>query len=121
MSFRFLDFPIYKETKRYIKEIYSLSVKFPKDEQFGVTNQLRRAATSIALNLAEGSDRGSDKEFQRFIQMSIGSLNETVAILNICFDNGFIIKSEYDIMLTRAENMVKQLSGLKRSLGSNRS
>lgn len=118
MVFRFQSFPVYVETKKYIKAIYSLSRQFPKDEQFGITNQLRRAATSIALNLAEGSDRGSDKEFGRFIQMAIGSLNETVAIFDIALDNEFINKQNYDIMVKQAENIVKQLSGLRKSLKS---
>jgi four helix bundle protein len=116
MSFRFLKFAVYGEIKKYIKNVYSLSSGFPRDEQFGITNQLRRAATSIALNIAEGSDRGSDKEFQRFIQMAIGSLNETVAIFDIALDNGFVSQKNYDIMLSQAENIVKQLSGLRKSL-----
>ena len=116
MSFRFLKFSVYSVIKKYIKNVYSLSSSFPKEEQFGVTSQLRRAATSIALNIAEGSDRGSDKEFQRFIQMAIGSLNETVAILDLALDNGFVSQKNYDIMLIQAENIVKQLSGLRKSL-----
>ena len=116
MAFRFLKFPVYAEIKKYIKAIYLLSANFPKEEQFGLTNQIRRAATSIALNLAEGSDRGSDKDFQRFIQMSIGSLNETIAVLDLSLGNGFISQPNYDIMLIQAENIVKQLSGLKKAL-----
>ena len=64
MAFRFLEFPVYKDIKKYIREIYQISSGFPQVEQFGMTNQIRRAAVSIALNLAEGSDRGSDKDFQ---------------------------------------------------------
>lgn len=116
MAFRFLEFPVYKDTKKYIKNIYSISSNFPKEEQFGMINQLRRAATSIALNLAEGSDRGSDKDFKRFINMAIGSLNETVAVLDLSLGNGFINQKNYDIMISQAENIVKQLSGLRKSL-----
>ena len=116
MAFRFLQFPVYKEIKKYIKNIYKISSGFPKEERFGVTNQIRRAAVSIALNLAEGSDRGSDKEFQRFIQMAIGSLNETVAVLDLSLDNGFVDQKNCDIMLEQAENIVKQLSGFRKSL-----
>ena len=116
MTFRFLEFPVYKDAKKYIKDIYSLSAKFPVEEQFGLINQIRRAAVSIALNLAEGSDRGSDKEFQRFIQMAIGSLNETIAALDISLDNGFINQQNYNIILAQAEKIVKQLSAFRRSL-----
>ncbi|OGB87304.1 hypothetical protein A3J44_01195 [candidate division WOR-1 bacterium RIFCSPHIGHO2_02_FULL_45_12] len=116
MSFRFLNFPIYKDIKKYVRAIYSISSKFPKEEQFGMVNQIRRAAVSISLNLAEGSDRSSDKEFKRFIQMSIGSLNETVAILDLAQESGFITKENYDIMVLQAESIVKQLSGFRKSL-----
>ncbi|MDI6732114.1 MAG: four helix bundle protein [Candidatus Margulisbacteria bacterium] len=119
MAFRFLSFPVYKDVRNFIKEIYAISGKFPKEEQFGLTNQLRRAVISIALNIAEGSDRGSDNEFKRFIDISIGSLNEVIAILDIASDNGFIKKDEYDIMVVKAEHIVKQLSGFKKSLVKN--
>ena len=119
MSFRFLQFPVYKDIKKFIRNIYSISSKFPKNEQFGLTSQFRRAATSIALNLAEGSDRGSDKEFRHFVDLAIGSLNETVAILDISLDNGFINQKVYDIMFSQAENIVKQLSGLRKKLKIN--
>jgi len=116
MAFRFLSFPVYTDIKEFIKEIYTISGKFPKEEQFGLTNQLRRAATSIALNIAEGSDRGSDNEFKRFIDISIGSLNEVVAILDLALTIGFINNEQYDIMFNKAEQIVKQLSGFKKSL-----
>jgi four helix bundle protein len=118
MSFRFLNFPVYKDIKKYIGNIYAVSAKFPKDEQFGLTNQLRRAATSIALNLAEGSDRGSDQDFKRFIQMAIGSVNETVAIFDLAQERGFISRENCVIMLTQAESIVKQLSAFRQALKS---
>ncbi|MCU0640481.1 MAG: four helix bundle protein [Candidatus Margulisbacteria bacterium] len=118
MPFRFLKFPVYQDIKEYIGALYAVSAKFPKDEQFGLTSQLRRAATSIALNIAEGSDRGSDSEFSRFIQMAIGSLNETVAVLDLASECGFMDKSNYDIMIGNAELIVKQLSGLRKTLRS---
>lgn len=118
MAFRFLNFPVYADIKKYIGDVYSFSSKFPKDEQFGLTSQLRRAATSIALNLAEGSDRGSDQDFKRFIQMAIGSVNETVAIFDIALERGFISQENCVIMMTQAESIVKQLSGFRQSLKS---
>jgi len=116
VPFRFFKFPVYKDLKKYIRNIYSISGKFPKEEQFGLINQLRRSAVSVTLNLAEGSDRGTDREFRRFISMAIGSLNETVAILDISLGNGFVNQKNYDIMVSQAENIVKQLSGLRKSL-----
>ena len=57
MNFRFEKFPIYQEVRFFIKEIYSLTHKFPKKEQFELASQLRRASTSILLNIAEGSSK----------------------------------------------------------------
>lgn len=116
MSFRFLKFPVYTDIKKYINEVYKLSSKFPREEQFGMINQIRRAVVSIALNLAEGSDRGSDNEFKRFINTALGSLNETIAILDISADRNFILKEEYELLVSKAESIAKQLSGLRKSL-----
>lgn len=116
MSFRFREFKVYSEIKEFIKKIYIITSAFPKDEQFGLTNQLRRAAVSIALNIAEGSDRGSDKEFNRFIQISIGSVNEVVAALDVAFDNNLLSRNYFDELLLQAEVVVKQLSSFSRRL-----
>lgn len=101
-----------------MKYIYAISSKFPAVEQFGLTSQIRRAGTSISLNLAEGSDRGTDAEFRRFIQMSIGSANEVIAILDIAIDLEFIDKKHYESLFTQTEEIVRQLSGLRKALGN---
>jgi four helix bundle protein len=116
MAFRFQNFKVYKDSKEFIKSIYTTTKKFPKKEQFGLTAQLRNAAISIALNIAEGSDSGSDKEFNRFIQMSIGSINEVVAALDIALDNGYLDEKTYDSFLSHAESIVKQLSNFSKRL-----
>ena len=73
MGFRFKKFPIYKELRQFISEIYKLTNKLPKSEHYELASQLRRASTSTLLNLAEGSMKSSDRELNRYLLISIGS------------------------------------------------
>ena len=81
-------------------QIYASTRSFPTDERFGLTNQLRRAAVSVAANIAEGSGRGSNKDFIRFIQMSFGSLMETASHLTIAQRQGFLDQPTFDSLMT---------------------
>lgn len=116
MGFRFRKFPVYKDTRLFIKEIYNLSSNFPSTEKFGIIEQIRRAATSIILNLAEGTGKLSDADFNRFVKISIGSVNEVVAILDICLDLQYIAKKIHEEFIRKAEGIIKQLYGLSKVL-----
>lgn len=118
MVFRFRNFEVYVNSRNLINRVYEITRKFPQMEQFGLSAQLRRSALSIALNIAEGSDRGSDRDFNRFIQMAMGSVNEVVAALDIALDNRYMDKTAYDSILADAEIIIKQLSSLSRRLKS---
>lgn len=83
MGFRFRSFAIYDELRGFVKELYKISRSLPNSESFGLKSQLQRASSSIILNIAEGSMKKSDAEFNRFISISIGSLSEVVAILDL--------------------------------------
>ena len=67
----------------FIAEVYRLTQSFPRTEQFGLSHQLQRAATSLALNIAEGRGRNSDKDFVRFLGVARGSLFEVVSGLQV--------------------------------------
>ena len=95
MTLRFQNFPLYEELIKFNKIIHKLSHKLPKQEQFELASQLRRASTSIILNLAEGSMKKSDKDFRRFLLISVGSASEIVSILDICLNLGYITPSIY--------------------------
>lgn len=75
INFEKLD--IYQEAIKLALEIYKLTAKFPKEEKFGITDQIRRASVSISLNIAEGTSR-SKKDFCRFLDMSRGSGHELI-------------------------------------------
>lgn len=116
MAFRFRSFPIYVALREFIKEIYLLVDSLPQNEKYGLSSQLRRAATSSLLNLAEGSMKKSDAEFNRFILISVGSISEIVAILDICLDCGYLSTSKHEEFVLKCENIVKQLYGFSRKL-----
>ncbi len=108
--FRFRQFPVYNDARHFRKELKQLSrIKFPKEEQFCLISQLWRALDSIILNIAEGSDRYSDKDFSHFLNNALTSLNEVVACLDCAFDGGYINIEELNKYLSQAENLVRQL------------
>ena len=89
--------------------IYKLSKKFPREELFGLTNQLRRASSSISTNIAEGCGRGSDKDFARFIQIAMGSASELEYLILLSFDLKYINKDNYLLINDETINIKKCL------------
>jgi four helix bundle protein len=116
MLFRFRNFPVYRDSKEFRKEIYLLTKKFPKEETFNLTQQIRRAVNSIILNIAEGSNRLSDLDFGRFLNTSLTSVEEVVACLDIAFDEKYINIEEHNGCLVKAENLGKQLIAFSKKL-----
>ena len=83
-KFRFREFRVYKDARIFSEELKDLSkIKFPKGEQFSLLSQLWRALNSVILNIAEGSDRSTDKDFALFLNRAHTSLNEVVSFLYI--------------------------------------
>lgn len=116
MAFKFENLKIWRESVKFVNEVYTLTKKFPKSEQFGLINQLNRAAVSISLNIAEGEGRRSDSDLSRFIQISIGSLNEVVTLLYISLEQKYIDKNEFDSFYTRCEQISKMLHAFRNYL-----
>jgi four helix bundle protein len=114
IGFKFEELVVYQKAIVFVDKIYSLTKKYPRDEMFGLTGQLRRAAVSISLNIAESSAR-TKKEFNRFLDMARGSVFECVAILQISLKQNYINKSVEELKEYIVE-ISKMLSGLKHSL-----
>lgn len=108
--FRFQEFPVYKDARQFRKELKQLSrEKFPKEEDYVLRQQLWRALDSIILNIAEGADRHSDKDFSHFLNNALGSLNEVIGCLDCALDDGYITENEHQKYLERGGNIVRQL------------
>ena len=77
------DLKVWQESMDLVVKIYEISEKFPSQETYGLTSQLRRASVSIASNIAEGAGRKGNKEFTRFLYIALGSLSEVETQLEI--------------------------------------
>jgi four helix bundle protein len=111
------DLDVWKESMNLAEEVYKLTESFPKEEIFGLTSQMRRAATSIPSNIAEGAARNSDKEFIQFLHVSLGSLAELETQLLLSRKLGFLKNEQLD---GRVERIRKMLLGLVKYLKSKR-
>jgi len=111
----FEDLEVWQYSIALSKQIYQITGKFPREEIYGLTNQMRRCSVSIASNLAEGSVRGS-KYFSRFVTMSLGSSAELKTQLIIAKEIGFLKETEYKNLLEDANRIGRMLKGLKSSL-----
>ncbi|MEK7227524.1 MAG: four helix bundle protein [Patescibacteria group bacterium] len=92
----FKDLNVWKEGHKLVLDIYKITKTFPKDELFGLTNQIRRAAVSITSNISEGFNRISHKEKLQFYFIALGSLAETQNQLLIAKDTGYIKPEIFD-------------------------
>ena len=110
--FRKLD--IWKESVALIKDIYLLANKLPKDEEYNLKSQLKRAVVSISLNIAEGKSRASTKDFAHFLNTASASLYEVEAILVICNELGYINNIEDYTSKTNVLN--KKINSLRNKL-----
>ncbi len=113
---RFRDLEIWKKSRRFCSKIYTTTSRSPESEKFGITNQLRRAAVSIPSNIAEGSSRKSNKDFSRFLQITLGSTYEIETQLLISYDLNFIDKEELDSLSKDLESIIKMTSKFNSTL-----
>lgn len=116
MSFRFEKLTVWQDARIFAGRIYSLTKAFPASERFGLIDQLRRAAVSIALNIAEGSDRKSDAEFKRYLRMAISSCEEVVTALYISLDQKYLSEEDFDKLYNDANFLVAKINALMKSL-----
>ena len=98
----FTDLEAWKEPQKLVVKIYSESKNFPKEEVFGLTNQIRRAIVSVTSNIAEGFNRKSYKDKRRFYFMAIGSLSEVQSQLYVARDVGYLDEDKFEELLEQS-------------------
>jgi four helix bundle protein len=116
VMFNFEKLDVWHKAIEFADLVYKVSGSFPREEQFGLTNQIRRAAVSVSSNIAEGSSRGSRIDFARFVEIATGSLFEVVSQLTIVQRQGWIGDESYKTLYGAALQQVRMLSGLRGSL-----
>ena len=104
-SFRNLN--AYIKAKELVSTVYALIKKFPKEEQYALSDQLRRAVISVPSNIAEGSGRNTTKDQSHFYSMAYASLMEVLAQLDIACDLGYITKEEFEYF-EKNQNPIRQ-------------
>ena len=103
------DNPLTQKADEIARLVYKTSKKFPKDELYGLTSQLRRAAVSIILNIIEGFARKGTKEYRNFLYISYGSLKETKYLLYFAQRENYLNTREYEEILNLTEEVGKML------------
>lgn len=107
---------VWQKAVNLVSVIYQATKDFPKEELYGLTNQIRRAAVSIPSNIAEGFGRNSKNDFKRFLQISISSVFEVQTQLEIARNLQFLSEDEYKIVFDLTREVEAMLSALIRKL-----
>lgn len=108
----FTDLDAWKEAHKLVLMIYEATKKFPKEELFGLTNQLRRAVISISSNIAEGFSRKTLKDKVHFYLMSLGSLTEAQNQLLVARDVKYFLKEDFNKIAQQTIRVSKLINGL---------
>jgi four helix bundle protein len=116
MSKQFSNLEAWKWAKSLSVYVYSITKKYPSNEQFALTSQTTRAVVSIVANIAEGSSRSSNKDFAHFLEISIGSAFELETLIEIACDLHYIDQTEKKEFDDRIDKVLKLTFGLKRKL-----
>ncbi len=116
----FYDLDTWRKAHSFVLEIYKITDKFPKEEFYGITTQLRRAASSIAANIAEGFSRYHYNDKIRFYHNARGSASETQNFLFLAKDLSFLLEKEFKLLFASAEDVNKLINGLIRSIEEHR-
>ena len=115
------DLLVWEKGIDLVEQIYKFTKQFPKEELYGITNQMRRCAVSIPANIAEGSGRKNKAEFIQFLHIALGSASELETHLIISQRLGFLSINSYDEIMNALNEIIKMICGLINSLNSTRS
>ena len=112
----FKKYEIWQLSHAFTLRIYSSTSLFPKDEMYGITSQIRRASSSIPTNISEGCGRKSDKEFNQFLNIALGSASETEYLIILSRDLNYIDTETFEILEKEINTIKSKIYKLKQIL-----
>ncbi|MFI0425358.1 MAG: four helix bundle protein [Flavobacterium sp.] len=112
----FKKYDIWQLSHELTLEVYKITSIFPKEELFGITSQLRRATSSIPTNISEGCGRNSDKEFNQFLNIALGSALETEYLLILSKDLNYLNQEKFQDLELKINNIKSKIYKLKQKL-----
>ncbi|WP_010522997.1 four helix bundle protein [Aquimarina agarivorans] len=110
---------VWEQSHKLTLDVYRVTKKFPKEEVYGLTSQLRRAMLSVPTNISEGAGRHSDKEFANFLNIASGSAAESNYLLEVSKDLNYITKEEFEKLDAVLISIRKMLNSLQSKIRSN--
>lgn len=115
-KYSYKNLEAYKESKTLVKQVYTLLKQFPREEQYALCDQLRRAVISVPSNIAEGSGRTSAKDQAHFFEMAFGSLMEVDCQIDIAQDLSYVSSEEHEEVSKQISQVAALLSGMRRKI-----
>ncbi len=110
------DLVVWQKAMDVVVLVYELTAKFPKDEIFGLVSQMRRAAVSIASNIAEGQGRRTQNEFNHFLGIANGSKAELETQLQLCERIKYVVREDIELVLNLLDDIGRMIYGLQGKL-----
>src|SRR3989338_4891036 len=116
MPFRFESLDIWHRARAYATQVYALTARFHRHDDYGLRSQMNRAANSVALNIAEGAAKRSQRGFDYFLEISVGSASEVVGASFLALDRSYITEAEKTALYTEGERLAKSINAFRNTL-----
>jgi len=106
------DLKVWEKAHLFTLQVYDVTRSFPKEELYGITNQLRRASSSIPANIAEGCGKMTNTDFAKYLNIALGSTNESEYFLILSRDLNYLLNEKFEILFT----LINEVKGMLISL-----
>ena len=116
MAFRFESLEIWHMARAYAGQVYALTARFPRHEDYGLRSQMNRAVNSIGLNISEGAGKSSKKAFDYHLDVAVGSTFEVVGASFLALDRAYVTQEEQKSLYSEGERLAKSINAFRNTL-----